>query len=266
MFYIGSILLIEFGAGKIKIRGEVLMRQTGKYVGLNLLGLLAGGITYYISSFVLSFLLGLLLKVPLLVTLLSWPSTPELYLSVGINIGSVAIAFVVCSAICCPKERKKFGYLILCVALFLLYGYETIMRFFVMGYSDTVWGFLLSAIGCAAMFIEELKTVPEGSPGSSPAKSPELLEKEEQLAQVEKSLTILRQRHTQIAKDLEGVSEADILEMKRTGVISPDQAEDALDQLQGLQFLKESTPNSIRITEEIRDRLIDEINVLKGVK
>lgn len=237
------------------------MGQKGKYVGLNLLGLLAGGIAYYVSSFVLSFLLGLLLKVPFLVTLLSWPSTPELYLSAGINIGSIAVALVVCNAICRPKERKKFGYLILCAALFLLYGYETIMRFFVMGYSDTVWGFLLSAIGCAAMFVEELKNPNEGSSVSS--KSPELLEKEEQLAQVEKSLEILQQRHIQVDRDLEGISEADILEMKRTGVVPPEQADNALEQLQGLQFLKESTPNTIRITEEMRDRLISEIEALK---
>lgn len=237
------------------------MGQKGKYVGLNLLGLLAGGITYYVSSFVLSFLLGLLLKVPFLVTLLSWPSTPELYLSAGINIGSIAVALVVCNAICRPKERKKFGYLILCAALFLLYGYETIMRFFVMGYSDTVWGFLLSAIGCAAMFVEELKKPNEGS--SVPSKSPELLEKEEQLAQVEKSLEILQQRRIQVDRDLEGISEADILEMKRTGVVPPEQADNALEQLQGLHFLKESTPNTIRITEEMRDRLISEIKDLK---
>lgn len=237
------------------------MGQKGKYVGLNLLGLLAGGIAYYVSSFVLSFLLGLLLKVPFLVTLLSWPSTPELYLSAGINIGSIAVALVVCNAICRPKERKKFGYLILCAALFLLYGYETIMRFFVMGYSDTVWGFLLSAIGCAAMFVEELKNPNEGSSVSS--KSPELLEKEEQLAQVEKSLEILQQRRIQVDRDLEGISEADILEMKRTGVVPPEQADNALEQLQGLQFLKESTPNTIRITEEMRDRLISEIEALK---
>lgn len=237
------------------------MGQKGKYVGLNLLGLLAGGITYYVSSFVLSFLLGLLLKVPFLVTLLSWPSTPELYLSAGINIGSIAVALVVCNAICRPKERKKFGYLILCAALFLLYGYETIMRFFVMGYSDTFWGFLLSAIGCAAMFVEELKNPNEGS--SVPSKSPELLEKEKQLAQVEKSLEILQQRRIQVDRDLEGISEDDILEMKRTGVVPPEQADNALEQLQGLQFLKESTPNTIRITEEMRDRLISEIKDLK---
>lgn len=105
---------------------------------------------------------------------------------------------------------------------------------------------------------EYLKSSPE-----TPTCSPELLEKEKQLAQVEKSLEILRKRQTDVEEGLKFAAENDVSELVQAGIYSQEKANEALNAIETMQHIAKSTPNMIRVTEEMRDRLIDEIEALK---
>ena len=108
---------------------------------LNVLGFFAGAIAFWIASLALSLVFTAILSVPFLANLLSFPSTPELYVTMGMNLGSLYCAFIVCKSISAPTKKGVKPALILLFALLtLLYGIATIRGILNYGLTDATWG------------------------------------------------------------------------------------------------------------------------------
>ena len=76
-----------------------------KTIATNIIGIIVGAIIFAVLQFLLSFVFSLLLSIPLVAFLLSWPASPRLWATMGINVGSFAIAYLLCVYICKSNKR-----------------------------------------------------------------------------------------------------------------------------------------------------------------
>ena len=93
----------------------------------NVLGLFLGVIASIVAGAITSVLFDLILRIPFLVSILSYPSTPDLYVSTGIMYTSVAAGFAVCQKISLPSRK---GYKIGTIVLGILYIILALMNIY----------------------------------------------------------------------------------------------------------------------------------------
>ena len=113
----------------------------------NTLGAVLAIPTYVAATYVLSFVIGLLSRAPFLMSLLSFPSTPQLYLSILLNCGVVFCTIWVTQVVCLPNEKgRKIGVIFVAVALVVIGAITTILTFTYNGWSDGLVGMIFGTI------------------------------------------------------------------------------------------------------------------------
>lgn len=140
------------------MNGGVVMNRCAVVTIRNIAGFFVGIITFYIVSILLSMVLGFIVSLPIVASILSFPSTPELYFSTGVNLGAVSSAIFLCDSICAKtKIGRKPGVVALCIVMSILGIISIILTIMQRGYSDTLWGLLICAIFPIVHAVDELK-------------------------------------------------------------------------------------------------------------
>ena len=118
--------------------GEI-ERTPVKVAVLNVAAVIAGIIATILTNFVILFIFIFLLKIPFLVTIMSFPTTPELYISAIIDFGVIGVGLAVCDAIA-PATKSGRKPAVSLVGLYCLYCFAmTAYNIFVAeGFRDTV--------------------------------------------------------------------------------------------------------------------------------
>ena len=117
----------------------MIERTPVKVAVLNIAAVIAGIISSILINLILLWIFNFLLKIPFLVSILSFPSTPELYISSAIDFGAIGAGFAVCDAIA-PATKKGRKPAISFVGLYCLYCFAMTAYniFMVEGFRDTV--------------------------------------------------------------------------------------------------------------------------------
>lgn len=111
-----------------------------KKIFRNVSGLLAGIISFFIVSFIMHFIFALMLRIPFLVNLLSYPSSPDLYVYIGVFSVSALAGRFICSAISVPnKQGYKTGDILLGVFYIFLGAYNSIAYIFWLDFNLSVF-------------------------------------------------------------------------------------------------------------------------------
>lgn len=114
---------------------------------LNLAAVVVGIVTLIVVNTALIFVFGLLLRVPILMRMLSWPSTPMLYALSAANIGAIAVAGFVCEKIC-GRTRRGYrpGMLVLGVVSALLFAFSAYSAYITYGFCDALLAHAFSVL------------------------------------------------------------------------------------------------------------------------
>ena len=125
---------------------------------LNIAAAVAGFAAYIVVAFLANLVFTLLLKIPLLVRLLSWPSTPELYATTGAVTVSLIAAYGVGKWLCEKADGKRsWGVSILFTVITILYILSIISRIVAVGYSDSIWAWSIATIICIFVVVQSWK-------------------------------------------------------------------------------------------------------------
>ena len=122
---------------------------TSSKVARNILGFIAGLAAAIAVYLLANVFFGFILSVGWLATLLSWPSSPILYVTTGSGAAAVFTGMAVSSFICAGKRskgKKKFGTMALGVVILLYFGIVTVVQLQRGGLTDWAIGYALTAL------------------------------------------------------------------------------------------------------------------------
>jgi len=127
-----------------------------KMILRNIISIPVGVVAFFLALTITTLIEGLLLKVPFLVSLLSWQSTPTLYLASITLLASGEISLLTSNAVCEENDSgRKIGYIIFACIMGAYYFFGAIFELF-SGWKDTIPGMFLTAGLFIIMFIEGL--------------------------------------------------------------------------------------------------------------
>ena len=114
-------------------------RTPVKVAVLNIAAVISGIIATILTNFIILWIFGFLLKIPFVVSIMSFPTTPELYISSIIDFGVIGAGFAVCDAIA-PATKTGRKPAISFIGLYCLYCFAMTAYniFMVEGFRDTV--------------------------------------------------------------------------------------------------------------------------------
>ena len=142
--------------------GEIDMgeieRTPVKVAVLNVAAVILSIAAAIFTNLVLVWFFGALLKIPFLVSLLSFPSTPELYVVSGIDFGIIGASYEVCDAIA-PQTKSGRKPAISVIGLFLLicFSFSAYTIISTEGFRDVFIVNALAAILSASVMATGLK-------------------------------------------------------------------------------------------------------------
>lgn len=125
----------------------MIERSFARVAALNVAAIIAGIAAAILANLVMMWFFGFLLNFPIVVSILSFPSTPDLYVSSGINFACIGAGYYVTDLIA-PTTKNGRKPSISLVALYMLYCFATTAYniFITQGMKDTVIVNILSAI------------------------------------------------------------------------------------------------------------------------
>ena len=98
---------------------------------------------------------GFLFSIEWVAKLLSWPSTPILYMSTGMGAFGALQAHTVSDKICLENSKGyKWGTIVVGVVILVYFVYCTIVNWIRDGFSDFVIGYFFTAV-CGVLLINE---------------------------------------------------------------------------------------------------------------
>lgn len=108
---------------------------------INIFSIIVGSIVFLGSSYVFSLIFGLLLQIPLILSILSWPVGPELYMSLTVNSVPAMLGMMVCSKTC-PTSSKgyQWGTIIYLCTFSIIGMIVALWHFTTYGFSYTLFG------------------------------------------------------------------------------------------------------------------------------
>lgn len=144
----------------------MIERSFARVSALNVAAVIAGIATAILANLAMMWFFGFLLNFPVVVSILSFPTTPELYVSSGINFACIGAGYYATELVAPPTKNGRKPAVSL-VALYMLYCFATTAYniFITQGFRDTfivnvlsaIFSFLLAVSGFTKAVIPESK-------------------------------------------------------------------------------------------------------------
>ena len=121
----------------------------------NILGCICGLVVGWLAYMFIGVIFGFLFSIEWVAKLLSWPSTPILYMSTGMGEFGALQAHTVSDKICLENSKGyKWGTIVVGVVILVYFVYCTIVNWIRDGFSDFVIGYFFTAV-CGVLLINE---------------------------------------------------------------------------------------------------------------
>lgn len=121
----------------------------------NILGCICGLVVGWLAYMFIGVIFGFLFSIEWVAKLLSWPSTPILYMSTGMGAFGELQAHTVSDKICLENSKGyKWGTIVVGVVILVYFVYCTIVNWIRDGFSDFVIGYFFTAV-CGVLLINE---------------------------------------------------------------------------------------------------------------
>ena len=121
----------------------------------NILGCICGLVVGWLAYMFIGVIFGFLFSIEWVAKLLSWPSTPILYMSTGMGAFGALQAHTVSDKICLDNSKGyKWGTIVVGVVILGSFVYCTIVNWIRDGVSDFVIGYFFTAV-CGVLLINE---------------------------------------------------------------------------------------------------------------
>ena len=121
----------------------------------NILGCICGLVVGWLAYMFIGVIFGFLFSIEWVAKLLSWPSTPILYMSTGMGAFGALQAHTVSDKICLENSKGyKWGTIVVGVVILVYFVYCTIVNWIRDGFCDFVIGYFFTAV-CGVLLINE---------------------------------------------------------------------------------------------------------------
>jgi hypothetical protein len=113
----------------------------------NILGCICGLLVGWLAYMFIGVIFGFLFSIEWVAKLLSWPSTPILYMSTGMGAFGALQAHTVSDKICLENSKGyKWGTTLVGFIIFIYFAYCVVVNWIRYGFSDFIYGYIFTAL------------------------------------------------------------------------------------------------------------------------